>query len=77
MSKRKEHKPSSDRICTPTFVAGLKRSITANPRTPMSILARKRGVLPSTYPGWTLWPRVHIPAGLGARLQETFILFKD
>ncbi|QQP55474.1 Transposable element tcb1 transposase, partial [Caligus rogercresseyi] len=31
-----------DRICTPTFVAGLKRSIKANPRTPMSILARKR-----------------------------------
>ncbi|QQP34817.1 Transposable element tcb1 transposase [Caligus rogercresseyi] len=33
MSKRKEHKPRSDRICTPTFVAGLKRSIKANPGT--------------------------------------------
>ncbi|QQP49348.1 Transposable element tcb1 transposase [Caligus rogercresseyi] len=43
MSKRKEHKPRSDRICTPTFVAGLKRSIMANPGMPMSILARKRG----------------------------------
>ncbi|QQP38596.1 Transposable element tcb2 transposase [Caligus rogercresseyi] len=43
MSKRKEHKPRSDRICTPTFVAGLKRSINANPGTPMSILAEKRG----------------------------------
>ncbi|QQP55008.1 Transposable element tcb2 transposase [Caligus rogercresseyi] len=42
MSKRKEHKPRSDWICTPTFVTGLKRSIKANLRTPMSILARKR-----------------------------------
>ncbi|QQP36091.1 Transposable element tcb1 transposase [Caligus rogercresseyi] len=31
MSKRKENKPRSDRICTPTFVAGLKSSIKANP----------------------------------------------
>ncbi|QQP41619.1 Uncharacterized protein FKW44_016050 [Caligus rogercresseyi] len=31
----------SDRICTPKFVAGLKRSIKANLGTPMSILARK------------------------------------
>ncbi|QQP51625.1 Uncharacterized protein FKW44_013045 [Caligus rogercresseyi] len=29
VSKRKEHKPRSDRICTPKFVAGLKRSIKA------------------------------------------------
>ncbi|QQP37616.1 Uncharacterized protein FKW44_017939, partial [Caligus rogercresseyi] len=29
MSKRKEHKPRSGWICTPTFVAGLKRSIKA------------------------------------------------
>ncbi|QQP57147.1 Transposable element tcb1 transposase [Caligus rogercresseyi] len=56
MSKRKKHKPRSDRICTPTFVAGLKRSIKANPGTPMSILARKRGVHLSSSPGWTLWP---------------------
>ncbi|QQP41526.1 Hypothetical protein FKW44_015929 [Caligus rogercresseyi] len=33
MSKRKEHKPRSDRICTPTFVAGSQESIKANPRT--------------------------------------------
>ncbi|QQP36897.1 Transposable element tcb1 transposase [Caligus rogercresseyi] len=56
MSKRKELKLRSDRICTPTFVAGLKRSIKANPGTPMSILARKRGVHLSSSPGWTLWP---------------------
>ncbi|QQP49084.1 Uncharacterized protein FKW44_009612, partial [Caligus rogercresseyi] len=43
MSKRKEYKPRYDRICTPTFVAGLKRSIKANLGTPMFILARKRG----------------------------------
>ncbi|QQP55037.1 Transposable element tcb2 transposase [Caligus rogercresseyi] len=43
MSKRKEHKPRSDRICTSSFVAGLKKSIKANPGTPMSILAKKRG----------------------------------
>ncbi|QQP56066.1 Uncharacterized protein FKW44_000615, partial [Caligus rogercresseyi] len=42
MSKRKEHNPRSDRICTSSFVAGLKKSIKANPGTPMSILARKR-----------------------------------
>ncbi|QQP55079.1 Transposable element tcb1 transposase, partial [Caligus rogercresseyi] len=55
MSKRKEHKPRIDWICTLTFVAGLKRSIKANPGTPMSILARKRGVHLSSSPGWTLW----------------------
>ncbi|QQP50606.1 Uncharacterized protein FKW44_011655, partial [Caligus rogercresseyi] len=44
MSKRKEHKPRTDQICTPTFVAGLKRSIKANLWTPMSILAKKRWV---------------------------------
>ncbi|QQP55361.1 Uncharacterized protein FKW44_008510, partial [Caligus rogercresseyi] len=53
MSKRKDHKPRSDQICTPTFVAGLKRFIKANPGTPMSILARKRGVHLSSSPGWT------------------------
>ncbi|QQP50602.1 Transposable element tcb1 transposase, partial [Caligus rogercresseyi] len=37
------HKPRINWICTPTFVAGLKRSIKANPGTPMPILARKRG----------------------------------
>ncbi|QQP54291.1 Transposable element tcb1 transposase [Caligus rogercresseyi] len=56
MSKMKEHKPRIDWICTPTFVAGLKRSIKANPGTSMSILARKRGVHLSSSPGWTLWP---------------------
>ncbi|QQP55915.1 Transposable element tcb1 transposase [Caligus rogercresseyi] len=43
MSKRKEHKPRSDRICTPTFVAGLKSSIKAIrgrpcPSSPESVL---------------------------------------
>ncbi|QQP34737.1 Transposable element tcb2 transposase, partial [Caligus rogercresseyi] len=56
MSKRKEHKPRSDRICTPTLVAGLKRSIKANPGRPMSILTRKRGVHLSSSPDGTLWP---------------------
>ncbi|QQP39707.1 Transposable element tcb1 transposase, partial [Caligus rogercresseyi] len=38
ISKKWEESGMSDRICTPTFVAGLKRSIRANPGTPMSIL---------------------------------------
>ncbi|QQP49429.1 Transposable element tcb2 transposase [Caligus rogercresseyi] len=69
MSKRKEHKPRSDRICTPTFVAGLKRSIKVYPGTPMSILARKRGVhLSSSLDGLCGFrDPVYIPAGLGAR----------
>ncbi|QQP53260.1 Transposable element tcb1 transposase [Caligus rogercresseyi] len=41
MSKKKEHKPRSDRICTPTF---------ANPGTPMPILTRKPGVHLSSSP---------------------------
>ncbi|QQP40504.1 Transposable element tcb1 transposase [Caligus rogercresseyi] len=71
MSKRKEHKHRSDRICTPSFVAGLKRSIKANPGTPMSILARKRGIhLSSSLDSLCgLRDPVHIPAGLGARPQ--------
>ncbi|QQP36912.1 Transposable element tcb1 transposase [Caligus rogercresseyi] len=48
MSKRKEQKPRSDRICTPTFVTELKISIKTNPGSPMSILARKREVHLST-----------------------------
>ncbi|QQP35912.1 Uncharacterized protein FKW44_020859, partial [Caligus rogercresseyi] len=69
ISKRKKHKPRSDQICTPTFVAGLKRSIKANPGTPMSIVARKR---PQDYRRSLdglcgLRDPVHIPAGLGAR----------
>ncbi|QQP41740.1 Transposable element tcb1 transposase [Caligus rogercresseyi] len=71
MSKRKEHKPRSDRICTPTFVAGLKMSIKANTGTLMSILARKRPQdCRRPLDGLCgLWDPVHIPAGLGGRLQ--------
>ncbi|QQP49525.1 Transposable element tcb1 transposase, partial [Caligus rogercresseyi] len=71
ISKRKEHKPRSDRICTPTFVAVLKRSIKVNPGTPMSILAKKRGsICRRPLDGLCgFWDPVHIPAGLGARPQ--------
>lgn len=41
---RKTHKPRSDKKRTPTFLAGLKRSIKAAPGTPMSVLAKKRNV---------------------------------
>ncbi|QQP41952.1 Uncharacterized protein FKW44_016472 [Caligus rogercresseyi] len=56
--------------------AGLKRSIKANSGTLMDILARKRGVYLSSFPGWTLCASgtpVHIPAGLGARPQGQFV----
>ncbi|QQP36293.1 Transposable element tcb2 transposase, partial [Caligus rogercresseyi] len=38
----KLHDRSGTRKRTPTFLAGLKRSVTANPGTPMSVLAKKR-----------------------------------
>ena len=37
--QRRLHKPGSDRNRTLAFVAGLKRSINANPSTPMTKLA--------------------------------------
>ncbi len=43
-TKRKAHKKPRDRICSPTFLAGLKRSIMANPRTSMSMHAKKHSV---------------------------------
>ncbi len=43
-SQRKEHEPRSDKIRTPRFVAGLKRSLEVNPGTPMSKLAKNHGV---------------------------------
>ncbi len=46
--KRKNHKPRSDKIRTPTFLAGLKKSIRANPGMPMRKLARDRNVCPAT-----------------------------
>lgn len=46
--KRRQHKLRSDAKRTPRFVAGLKRSITANPSTPMTTLAKNRCVSVST-----------------------------
>lgn len=43
-SHRKPHKQRSDKKRSPRFLAGLKKSIKANPGTPMTILAKKRGV---------------------------------
>lgn len=43
-TKRKEHDPRSDKIRTPRFLAGLKRSLDAHPETPMSKLAQDRNV---------------------------------
>ena len=45
--QRAVHKRRSDRIRTPRFLAGLKRSIDANPNTPFSTFAKK-GTLIST-----------------------------
>ena len=45
---RRPHAPRSDLKRTPTFLGGLRRSIQANPRTPMTKLARARQVSRST-----------------------------
>lgn len=42
--QRAAHKPRRGRILTPRFLAGLKRSVNANPALPLSTLAKKRGV---------------------------------
>ena len=42
--QRATHKARSDRILKPRFLAGLKRSVKANPAVPFSTLARKRAV---------------------------------
>ena len=41
---RAPHKPRRDRKLTPRFLNGLKRSVKASPTTPMTILAKKKGV---------------------------------
>jgi len=43
-STRKEHTPRSDKIRTPRFLAGLKRSIKANPDSSINKLATDRNV---------------------------------
>ena len=43
-NQRSPHKPRSDKILTSRFLAGLKRSIKANPITSFSTLAKKRAV---------------------------------
>ncbi|QQP53659.1 Transposable element tcb2 transposase [Caligus rogercresseyi] len=45
---RKDHSPRSDKIRTPRFVAGLKRSITRTPTTKMTKLAKDRNVSHTT-----------------------------
>lgn len=45
---RKKHAPRSDKKRTPRFLAGLKRSIKANPGTPMTTLAKNRNVSTKT-----------------------------
>ena len=40
--QRSAHNSRRDRILKPTFLAGLKRSIKANPAVPMTELAKKR-----------------------------------
>ncbi len=47
-SKRKRHSQRSDFICTLRFLAGLKRSVTANPIMPMTILEKSRQVSNAT-----------------------------
>lgn len=46
--ERKKHSPRSDAKRTPKFLAGLRRSISANPSTPMTKLAKNRSVSVST-----------------------------
>ena len=45
---RKKHASRSDKKQTPQFLAGLKRSIKANPGTPMTTLAKNRNVSTKT-----------------------------
>ncbi|QQP37480.1 Transposable element tcb2 transposase [Caligus rogercresseyi] len=45
---KKLHDRSGNRKRTPTFLAGLKRSVTTNPGTPMPVLAEKRNVSRAT-----------------------------
>ncbi len=45
---RSKHRPRSDRKRFPRFVAGLNKSIRANPGTPMTVLAKNRDVHVST-----------------------------
>ncbi|QQP50127.1 Transposable element tcb2 transposase [Caligus rogercresseyi] len=45
---RKDHSPRSDKIRTPRFVAGLKRSIRRTPTTKMTKLAKDRNVSHTT-----------------------------
>ena len=42
--QRAAHKARSDKILTPRFMAGLKKSVNANPSIPLSTLAKKRAV---------------------------------
>ena len=46
--QRSPHKPRSDKILTSHLLAGLKRSIKANPTTSFSTLAKKRAVSETT-----------------------------
>lgn len=47
-SERQQHKARSDRIRTPTFLAGIRRSIAANPGTRIKALAARRQVSETT-----------------------------
>ncbi|QQP54211.1 Uncharacterized protein FKW44_006970 [Caligus rogercresseyi] len=46
--RRADHSSRADKIWTPRFLAGLKRSIDAHPDTPISKLAKDRNVHRST-----------------------------
>jgi len=48
MVERSPHKPRKDRKRTKTFLAGLKRSVKADPSQSMAKLAKKRNVSPRT-----------------------------
>jgi len=46
--ERTPHKPRSDRKVTPTFLAGLKRTVEAKPDMHQTKLAKRKGVSRST-----------------------------
>ena len=47
-SQRKKHNPRKDRIRTPRFLSGLKKSIKASPGTPMTVLTKKLNICKMT-----------------------------
>lgn len=63
--ERRKHSTRSDNRRTPRFLAGLKRSISANPNTPMTTLAKNRHVSVKT-----IHKAVHDDLGLSSYVRR-------